>query len=307
VLVIDGSDPAVYRLHRAAFTGLGHHLQLDRDLRSSNGKVDGVTTGLRHASHEAVVVADEDVRYDRLGLQRVEALLGDTDLVVPQNVFMAPLPWHARWDGARSLLNRAFGTDYPGTMGVRRSMFLAMGGYDGDVLFENLELIRTMRAWGGRVTTAPDLIVPRRAPSFDIFLEQRIRQAYDDLAQPPRLVASLLVAPLVAAAIVRRDLRALLGAAGVVIGLAELGRRRHAPTGGGFPRSTPLFAPAWVLERALCSWLAVGTRVTRGGITYRGTVIRRAATSTRELRRRAAMRRAGQLDAAGESVAVATA
>lgn len=62
----------------------------------------------------------------------------------------APLPWHARWDSARSFLNRAFGDDYPGTLGVQRSALEKTGGYCGAVLFENLELIRTLQAHGLR-------------------------------------------------------------------------------------------------------------------------------------------------------------
>ncbi len=112
-------------------------------------------------------------------------LLAEADLVRPQNYF-DPLPWHARWDTARILCNRAFGSDFPGTLGVRSSFLRSIGGYDGDVLFENLELIRTVTAAGGRVIDAPDLFVRRRPPTVARFLEQRPRQAYDDWAQPLR-------------------------------------------------------------------------------------------------------------------------
>ncbi|MEJ7742178.1 MAG: hypothetical protein WKF73_06280 [Nocardioidaceae bacterium] len=57
-------------------------------------------------------------------------LLVKHEFVRPQN-FFAPLPWHARWDSARSLLNRAFGDDYPGTFGVQRSALEKTGGYCG--------------------------------------------------------------------------------------------------------------------------------------------------------------------------------
>ena len=73
-------------------------------------------------------------------------------------------PWHARWDTGRTLLNRALSHDHPGTFGVRRSCFVAMGGYDGDVLFENLELTRTVRCAGGRVVDLPGVFVGRVPP-----------------------------------------------------------------------------------------------------------------------------------------------
>jgi hypothetical protein len=53
-----------------------------------------------------------------------------------------------------------------------------------------------------------------------------------------------------------------------------------------------LLAPAWVLERAVCSWLAVGQKVRRGGVVYGDMVIARAANSRRELRRRELVRTA---------------
>jgi hypothetical protein len=182
------------------------------------------------------------------------------------------------------LLNRAIGSDPPGTLAIRRSAFLRAGGYDGDVLFENLELIRTIAASGGRVVVRRNLAVVRLPPTTRRFFEQRIRQAYDEFARPPRLVASLAIAPLVITAM-SRSRWAAGGLAIAAIGVAEFGRRRD---GGAamFPAWTSAFAPLWLAERALCSWLAVGFRVFRGGMPYRGRVLRRSATPKRDLERR---------------------
>jgi hypothetical protein len=59
-----------------------------------------------------------------------------------------------------------------------------------------------------------------------------------------------------------------------------------------FPATGSLLAPAWVLERAACSWLALGCRVLRGGVDYAGRRITVAAHSKRALRRRLAARSA---------------
>jgi hypothetical protein len=77
-----------------------------------NGKVAGVATGVRAARHRAVVVADDDVRYDAATLRRLLARLRGAQLVAPQNV-LEPSSWHARWDTWRTLVNRAFGMDPP--------------------------------------------------------------------------------------------------------------------------------------------------------------------------------------------------
>ncbi|MDP9428252.1 MAG: glycosyltransferase [Actinomycetota bacterium] len=281
VTVVDGSPPERFEAHARAWAGVVRQLRPEARA-GANGKVAGVITGMRAARSERVVIADDDVRYDRRALERLLDLLDRADVVRPQNVFR-PQPWHARWDTGRTLLNRALSADYPGTFGIRRSTFLAMGGYSGDVLFENLEMVRTTRAHGAREYRANDLFVARRPPTAAHFWSQRVRQAYDDLAQPWRLVGSLLVWPFVVDAVVRRRGRRLAVAASTVVAAAEFGRRR---AGGrtAFPPSAPLWAPVWVLERGLCSWLALGARVLRGGVRYGEGRLRTAAHSPVRLR-----------------------
>lgn len=287
VTVVDGSPAPVFAEHEREWGDLVRHLR-PRPRRGANGKVAGVMTGLQTARHEHVVIADDDVRYDRENLTAVLARLDGADLVHPQNVF-SDWPWHARWDTARSLVNRATGPDYSGTTAVRRSVVLAAGGYDGDVLFENLELIRTVTAAGGRVDHAADVFVARRPPAVRHFVSQRVRQAYDDFAEPGRLLRELAIAPLVVALLVRRRPDLLVVAAGVAVAVAVVGRLRH---GGrqAYPPDTPLWAPLWLAERGVCSWLALGYRF-RGGVPYAGGRLVDAATPLRILQRRAAARR----------------
>ncbi|MDQ1530108.1 MAG: hypothetical protein QOE37_213 [Microbacteriaceae bacterium] len=277
VTVVDGSPPDRFAAHRRTLPEAVRHLP-PQPWPGPNGKVAGVMTGVRAARHDRVVLADDDVRYDRAALETVVEALDSAELVRPQNVF-DPQPWHARWDTARSLLNRAFGSDYPGTLGVRRSALLGAGGYDGHALFENLELIRTLRAAGGRETRLDGLAVQRLPPTLDRFLGQRVRQAYDDLAQPVRLAAELALLP--AALVAARRPRRLLAAAALAIVVAEVGRRRN----GGrrlFPPTAALWAPAWLTERAVCVWLAL-LALARGGVRYRDRRVRLAAHSQRAL------------------------
>src|ERR1700712_1501721 len=187
VIVVDGSAPEVFQAHRALLEPAVTHVRPAPDVRFSNGKVNGVVTGFRLCGSDKVVIADDDVRYEPAQLHRLELALDTAELVRPQNYFR-PLPWHARWDTARSLLNRAVaGADFPGTLAVRLTPQLRAAGYDGDVLFENLELIRTIRASGGRERLMLDLYVRRLPPSTQHFVRQRGRQAYDSFAQPGRM------------------------------------------------------------------------------------------------------------------------
>lgn len=283
VTVVDGSEDAVYAGHHQLWSNVGaagvRHLRPE-PWPGRNGKVAGVVTGIRASRHERVIVADDDVRYDRDGLVAVLSALDEADVVRPQSVFSGSR-WHTRWDTGRSLVNRAFGHDFPGTHGVRRSLFMEMGGYDGDVLFENLELARSASAVGGTVLDLPGTFVRRLPPTTSHFWSQRIRQAYDDLAQPWRLVAELALLP---GLLVTRSRvpKALGGWAFAAVVVAELGRRR----GGGnavYPATAAMWALPWVLERSVCIWLALGQRA-RGGARYGGTRVSRAATSPRVLR-----------------------
>jgi hypothetical protein len=282
LVIVDGSPADVFDLDRGAWGAFARHVRPDPGTRVSNGKAWGVLTGVPLAGSEFVIVADDDVRYDGRSLVAMWQALRGADLVRPQNIFV-PMPWHAAWDTARSLLNRSLGSDHPGTLGIRRSMFDALGGYDGNVLFENLELVRTFRAGGATVVDRPDLYVARRPPTVRRFWSQRIRQAYDDLAQPARLIRHLAVLPAIAT--FRRRPALLTLAAGAAVASAELGRRR----GGGvdrFPAAASWWAVPWLLERGTTAWIALALRVVRGGCPYAGTVIPRAASSSRKIRRR---------------------
>jgi hypothetical protein len=284
VIVVDGSPPDVFAANAAAFGEHATHVPPAAGEEWLMGKVSGVRTGLRLASRERIVIADDDVRYDPAALRRTATLLDKHDLVRPQNYF-SRLPWHARWDTARTLLNRSLGRDYPGTLAVRRSRVLAMGLYDGDVLFENLELIRSVRAHGGTTVSPLDLYVAREPPAAGHFWGQRTRQAYDDFALPLRMALWLALVPWLALAAARRRPGWALAPAAFSVAAAERGRRR---AGGAsvFPASSSLLAPIWVLERGVCAWLAVLQRLRFGGVRYGDSVIPLAAHSERQLRRR---------------------
>lgn len=272
ISIVDGSPDELFRRHARAWAPIVRHLPVD-PWPGGNGKVAGVVTGVLAARHESVIIADDDVRYRPEQLAEVAIRLAGADVVRPQNVFR-PLPWHARWDTARSLINRAFGSDYPGTLGLRRSTFTRAGGYDGDVLFENLQLIRTLVAAGGRQIRADEIFIDRRPPNLTRFLEQRVRQAYDDLAQPARLVWEASWLPLVIGLLVHRP-RAVVVAVVLPIVVAELGRRRHDGR-QHYPAHAALWAPLWAAERAVAVWIALLQRVT-GGARYRGRRLRSAA------------------------------
>ncbi len=113
-------------------------------------------------------------------------------------------------------------------------------------------------------------------------------------------VIQLAVLPvLIALALGGHWLAIAIGVA-MIVAAAETGRRRAHAT-RVFPASAPFFAPLWVAERAMCSWLALGARIVLGGVPYRGTILHSAATPMRVLRQRLASQRTTSAAASGAS------
>ena len=71
LVIVDGSDRDPFSIHRDLWSPFATHIPPADDIRCANGKVRGVLTGLRLATHEHVVIADDDVRYDDEGLRRM--------------------------------------------------------------------------------------------------------------------------------------------------------------------------------------------------------------------------------------------
>jgi hypothetical protein len=282
VIVVDGSAPEAFTVNHESWCGLGiAHVPVDTDLVTQMGKVGGVLTGVRHASSDVVVIADDDVRWTAEQLQEAVRRVAGAAVLRPQNYF-TPSRWHTHWDTGRTLIARATGGDWPGTLVVDRDSVVKAGGYDGAALFENLELVRTLKANGGTEVVALDMLIARLPPTTAHFWSQRVRQAYDEMARPAYLLVELAILPLVLVGR-RKAMIALITAS---IAVAEAGRRR---AGGGkvFAATAALWAPAWVTERAITSWLALAARL-NGGVRYGSGRLRHAATRPAALRRRIA-------------------
>jgi hypothetical protein len=272
VLVVDGSPAPVFAQHAAFWRSVCRHEPVDRSFGYLNDKVNGIHTGVRLASTEKIILADDDIRYGAAEIERVSKLLENFDVVRPQN-FLSPLPWWGRTEAARMLINRATlrTADYPGTCAFRRSVMLRVGPYDGDVLFDNEEIIRHFARAGATISYAINLFVRKRPPTFRKWIEQRPRQAYEDfgLRAKTALFLSLPIFTIwISCAVGRKALLlyfAALIAAAMVIAL--VGRLRGVAA-RHFPLSICLFAPLWILERTLSTYWALYWYFTRGGYPF---------------------------------------
>jgi hypothetical protein len=272
VLVVDGSPPGVFAAHHEAWATRARHVGVDPQYPYLNGKVNGIHTGVAVATCERIILADDDIRYTAENVGEMCRLLDDFDLVRPQN-YLSPLPWWARMEAARMLVNRGVlrNADYPGTCGIRRSAMLRVGHYDGDVLFDNEEIVRHFIVNGATVCHANDFFVLKRPPTLRKWREQRPRQAYEDFGMRAKTAAFMAVVPLAAATAAFGGVGALLGyiaaISGVSLLLAERGRRRGTAR-RHVPWHVPLHAPLWVLERSLSVYWAIYWRIARGGYPF---------------------------------------
>ncbi len=272
LLVIDGSPDAVFQQHAQAWGKICRHLPVERRFGFRNDKVNGVHTGVAAAQGDKIILADDDIRYTPDEIAAVLALLDRFEVVRPQN-FLQPLPWWGKTEAARMLVNRATlrTADYPGTCAFRRATMLAHGEYDGDVLFDNEEILRNFAAQGCRITYETDLFVRKRPPHFRKWLEQRPRQAYEDfgLRGKTALFLALPFAVILPAicfgwAGAGRSV-ALLAIVAILV--AEVGRRRGRAA-EFFPFRVSFFAPLWITERSLSTYLALYWFFRHGGYPF---------------------------------------
>ena len=272
LLVMDGSPAQVFQQHHEAWNSLSRHEKVDRSFGYLNDKVNGIHTGVNLARTEKIILADDDIRYAAPQIDRVCELLDDFEVVRPQN-FLAPLPWWARMEAARMLINRATLrlADYPGTCGFRRATMLRVGHYDGDVLFDNEELIRHFARAGAAISYNTNLFVQKRPPRFRKWIEQRPRQAYEDFGL--RLKTALFFSlPILAIALslawgLRGFVLYLVALCLCSIALAATGRLRGAAS-QHFPWSVCLFAPLWIIERSFSTYWALYWHFTYGGYPF---------------------------------------
>lgn len=271
VLVVDGSPPEVFARHSRAWRGLCRHAGVDPRFRWLNGKVNAIHTGVPLALSDKIIVADDDIRYRPGDIERMARLLDGYEAVRPQNYFRR-LPWWARLESARMLLNRAFlpQGDYPGTCGFTRALFERAGDYDGDVLFDNEEMIRHFAARRARMAYAVDFFVEKRPPSFSKWIEQRPRQAYEDFVMKLKTAFFALILPALAAAAWKFGAPGFALAAGLLSAGSVLAAFRGRSGGARefFPASCAWAAPLWVLERAVSVHWAFYWRFARGGYPF---------------------------------------
>jgi hypothetical protein len=279
VIVADGSGPEVFDQYAGILGAVCRHVPVNGRFGYLNDKVNGIYTGIELASFDRIILADDDIRYSAANIRAIVRLLDHNDVVRPQN-FLHPLPWWAKMEAARMLINRALlpAADYPGTCAFRRGRMLLAGPYDGDVLFDNEEIIRHLAQDGCTFAYANDLFVRKCPPTFGKWTEQRPRQAYEDFGM--RLKTTLFFALLPLSFIIGGR----FGIAGLAMFFLTLSVLATLIAGRGrargqarhfFPAHCCLFAALWMFERTLSTYWALYWYLIRGGYPFGGGILSR--------------------------------
>lgn len=276
VLVVDGSPPEVFAQHAKEWRNVCRHERVEPQYKYLNGKVNGIHTGVAIAAHEPIILADDDIRYTPDDVRRMAELLGENDMVRPQNYF-SPLPVWARTEAARMLINRAWISegDYSGTLGVTKRAMLRVGHYDGDVLFDNEEIVRHFRLKGARICYARDFFLLKLPPTFKKWVEQRPRQAYEDFVMRAKTLFFAAVPIVLALTLLKSGWQLML----VYAGLISLGAIFSAARGLGdgatefFPLRIIFYAPLWIAERCVSTYWAFHWYLTRGGYPFGDKIV----------------------------------
>lgn len=276
VLVVDGSPPEIFAKHSEVWNDFCRHVSVDSQYKYLNGKVNGIHTGVALAGQNRIILADDDIRYAPGDVRRMAELLEDYDLVRPQN-YLQPLPFWARTEAARMLINRAWIAegDYSGTLGVTKSAMLRVGHYDGDVLFDNEEIVRHFRNKNAKIKYARDFFLLKLSPTFGKWIEQRPRQAYEDFVMRAKTLFFVSL-PVVVAFTWQSAGWRLAFTYIVIIAFGAICTAALGLTDGAsrfFPFTVILYAPLWVAERSIGTYWAFYWYFTRGGYPFGDKVL----------------------------------
>ena len=148
---------------------------------------------------------------------------------------------------------------------------MRVGHYDGDVLFDNEEIVRHFVLKGADVCYALGLFILKRPPTFRKWIEQRPRQAYEDFEMRAKTLLFMSLLPLAITLCLISGARAALGflsfvsICAVLLACRGLWRNKAYKF---FPAYVILYAPLWLLERALSVYWALYWRMAHGGYPF---------------------------------------
>jgi hypothetical protein len=278
VVVPDDSPPDVFERLDQQLDRLPRveHFRPGREFRTgANGKLNNVRAGLPRAQGDYVLMIDDDYRPTGETMTLLRSVLA------PGRVVRAITGLHR--PGLADLVERAgmftglaLAPDYfCGNLAFDRAL-AAPGFPRSDGLFDELVVMRELRALGAEGHMVIEPWFPIAGVARRKFLQQRVRYAYEMLKHPWRALPYFAIVPLLAALATVSPPAALALAAGLTVGAGLLGLVGQ----WRYPRLAPAFtwllAPVYFWFIPFATWFAVGFYLT-GGMPFGGRRVKRPA------------------------------
>lgn len=263
VIVVDASSPSVHAEHQAAWGSTARVLRPDPACFGFDPKRACIDSGITAASHERLIVADDDVRYAPDDLSRVASMLDYYEMVRPRD-YIRPGCRASTMEAVRTLVARAAQADQDSlaTCALLRSA-RRRAGSTACVRAGPWDLLRDLAPRDVRLCSAEDVFI-RRVMRAD---PERPRRAS---------MAFLSILPLAVLLAVTLGMGAALTyasvlSAGMVV-VALVGRCGGA--GRVLPAWLALYAPLWLARESLSSLRALARTARRGLAAGRHVAVR---------------------------------
>jgi hypothetical protein len=256
VIVVDSSSQLRFDENGRVLRWVARHVAPRPRHRSFGGAIDAVRAAFDLAACEKVIVAEPHVRYAPETIDEVCSLLEAHEVVEPQD-YLDPLPWWGGIEAGRMLVHRGIEPlpDHGATFGFRKSAVRGLRAIDA---VSSDDPVRRLSAQGAEVHSAFELFVKRLPPRLADWIRERPRQADDDFALPVKTAFFFALLPVAMVMAMFGGARLAGGYAGAIafgsVALALRGRAGAAPF---FPMRACLYAPLWVLERAVSVYWAL--------------------------------------------------
>jgi hypothetical protein len=152
---------------------------------------------------------------------------------------------------------------------------LRVGHYDGDVLFDNEEIVKHFQLKGAHICYARDFFLLKLPPPFGKWIEQRPRQAYEDFVMRAKTSFFAAVPIVLAITLLKSGWQMTLICAALIsfgaIVSAIFGLNNGAVK--FFSPKIVFYAPLWVAERCVSTYWAFYWYLTYGGYPFGDKVV----------------------------------
>ena len=281
LLIVDDCPDHIYGEIDAWFKDTrAVHFRPDKSFKTgANGKLNSVRSGLQLASHDMILLLDDDFRPTAATLDSLKAELEKSPCLKCMVAYISPTVTDLiNSCGIFCVNTMTAQRQFCGHIGFHHSIMKRVGFPSSDGLFDELVIERAFQKSGMTAGYARNVFLEIITHGRAKFFEQRLRYAYENMAYPFRFICYLLVCPLLILLGWLVSLTAVFGAVLLITVCVTIiclvGQRKYAAN--RYPRWTFLLACCWFWPYTIYSWLAI-ISYCRGGILFGGRRVRSPA------------------------------